>query len=228
LIWVDLGKNRLLEMYYMFVQMLQAEDDSRTYKERALLTSEERNQVKRNLRLLQTQYGGPDYSEIDTSDVALFRTYVDTILTLYQLERAGIPNTVFNYDQAKMLALYRGLAIEVGQAEEIKEELDAIDNDAEKKVMFNIWVLNRMCFPIEVEHTPRPMRIKSILASFKQWSDKDGSLKKRDLIVLKRDKDIDSSITNAHRIVVYLASKLNINLEKNKTCIEEIKASLDL
>jgi hypothetical protein len=226
--FADLGKNRLLELFYLYNQQIQEEDDQRERDQLNPLTVAEKQQILSHLEDTLRSYGFNDVSEQDAVDVQQLRVRMDTAITQYRLQKAGIGQDICTPDQARMLALYRGLSLEKKQASQIRQRLEGKTIE-EQKILFNQWVQDRMYLATDDVQQPRPMRIRAILASFKQWCDKDALLKLHDVRVLGRDRQVTESITDAYRVIMFLASELNLlnELEEPATAVAEMKATLD-
>lgn len=224
-----LGKNRCLELVYLFRQHIQEENDRRIYGKQPELTPEEEKQIRIELgqRLIGPGFD-PD-SEQNEGDVDALRVHMDAVLTVHRLKHAGIDEHVFTYEQVKMLALYRGLALEKKHAIQLKSVLDGKESLEEKKLLFDEWLRDRMHLP-ETGGELRPMRMRSILAYFPHWLDKKREYQDHDIAVLKNNKqDAISAITDAYRVVMYLASKLEIldNMELPQTAVDEVTAIVE-
>ena len=210
-----LGKNRVLELYYMLEQHVDEENHFRSQKDQPLITEGEKKSRIIELEDLLINCGLNEMAELDAVDVKALRTSMDAALTLYrirkQLALESITDVQISVEQAKMLALYRGLALEWRHIKDVARQLkDPIILNRQE--FFDGWVMERLYSDLDTkELEARPMRVRQILASFSHWYGKSKELKKHDLVVLARDAESKKSIKKAYRVIVYLAHKLGIS-----------------
>lgn len=228
--YASLGKNRCLELVYLFRQQIQEEKDRREYKGEPQMTDAEEIQLLRQLDQELVGNGFDFDAEQGPNDVDALRTHMDTVLSVYRLKEAGIDSQLISYDQVKLLALYRGLALEKKTARELKDILDTKESVEDKKLLLDDWICNRMHVPGEGIEL-RPMRMRSILAHFPHWLDKGREYRDHDIAMLKRNsKDSIDAVTDAYRVVMYLANALGIKdrLELPATAIDGVAARFEL
>lgn len=222
--FASLGKNRCLELVYLFRQHIQEENDRREHDEVPRLTPVEEQQRR---IALEQRLIGPGFnldSEQGEGDVDALRVHMDTVLTIHRMKQAGIDEQVFNSEQVKMLALYRGLALEKKHAHQLKAILDQKQSLSDKQLLFDEWLRNRMHLP-GTGGELRPIRMRSILAYFPNWIDKQWKYQAHDIEMLQKNSaDSIVAIKDAYKVVLYLANKLGIvdNLEQPTAAIEEV------
>jgi len=226
--YAELGQSRVLELYYLFVQMINEEEDIR-FRDKTFtgFTEIEKQKIRSELSALEQRYQFSMEAELNSFDVTGMRTNMDALITIWRLSKHRIDETICSYELAKMLALYRGYALEVKHVIKIENMLAGIADSAKKTSTFNDWVKNRMLLPDD-ERIKRPLRMRSILSYMSDWNSKKKDVKARDIEILMNDPTIQDSITDAYRIVVYLAHKTKTRLEEPATIIRQQRASLNL
>lgn len=162
-----LGKNGLLELYYLFRKAPDVKKDHN-----GNITSER----MKNL-LSATQLLSPD--AIDLADAKELRIRMDTLITLFRMLEKGIDSTVCSGEDARMIALFRSKAVETYQVEKVDSWLNQrskgrkdmaggtapADENMLRKQDFENWVLNRMVVPKESE---TPVENQRLMALAKQ------------------------------------------------------------
>jgi hypothetical protein len=129
-----LSKNNLLELYYAINKMSDVQRN-----EDGMIISPRFNAL---LDLIPER----SMELIDVGDSGAFRRILDELITIYRLENAGISTEVFTHDQARLISLYRGKAIETEDAKSIADKLDAI-SEAERPSFFDTWVMDKLFIP---------------------------------------------------------------------------------
>jgi hypothetical protein len=194
-----LGKNRCLELYYLIKQVIDDEPEN------------QRDSVKEVLTEIAEKYWPQDLanqSSLEPEDATDIRLTLDTILTIYRLKLNGVDETIFTFDQAKMIAAFRGLAIEATQAIGIAKYLAGFDTLDKKKAAFDGYVMDRMTFPHD--DTVRPMSLRQLLASFALWRQRRGNqITEESLgsqyLDLRHNADTQRAVKEAYQTIKALA-----------------------
>jgi len=109
------GKNKCLELYYMLKQMSEVEDKN----------------LKKMLDELLDQHPLPRNADNDYDDAMILRVHMDAVITVLRLKSYGIcKKRHFDFNQAKLIASYRGFAIEDDMVKHLRHWLDKVfDHD---------------------------------------------------------------------------------------------------
>lgn len=125
-----LGKNRVLELYYLVRELEEANDGS--------LKPES---LRRRLRELEASHPFPAYAALSHQDVDECRVHMDAIITQYRLERAFDVTDVVSFEDAKRIARVNKIAIERKSAGNLAKKLSPV---SDKRAAIKNWVENGM------------------------------------------------------------------------------------
>lgn len=144
-------------------------------------------------------------------DGALTKEHVDSVLSLYKLNEAGIDFVI--YEQAAIIASSLHQAIPINKAKHIGKWLSGQEN---QEKAFDDYLQNRLVFPDGSDTVPREKRLSlnSILA--KLVSDQiQASFDDQNWIDEQKTKISEESLRAAYQVITTLALKLDISLSSH-------------
>ena len=147
-------------------------------------------------------------------DGVLFKEHVDSIITYYRLQNAGIGFAEF--DQAALISAYLRKPINVKDAEDVKGWLDKVSNVDEKKKLFDFYVLNKGDFP-DNGHRParKQISLTKYIADLVTYSE-EANIDDHQWIEEHKSKISDSELRKVYQFISRLFQILEIDLNQNQ------------
>ena len=129
-----LGKNRVLELYYMVREM--EEPDKKTELSAQM--------VRAQLQKLESDHPFPSHAALDQDDIDECRIHMDAIVTMYRIGAAFDDCEICTFENARDFAAAKGRSMEKGEAKRLAKKLGGEDD---KPAALNGWFADGMKMP---------------------------------------------------------------------------------
>ena len=151
-------------------------------------------------------------------DEVLFKEHVDSIITYYRLQTAGIKFAEF--DQAALIAAYLRKPINVKDAENINEWLNQFGDVDEQKKSFDFYVLNKGDFPNNgSKPSRRQISLTKYIADLVTYSE-EANIDDHQWIEEYKSKIAGSELIKVYHFISRLVQNLEIDLNQKNVPVE--------
>lgn len=160
-----LGKNRCLELYYLFVELPE-------YAQ----VPDRKEFIQKQLRNIENRCPWPIGAEMDELTVKEFRVWLDAVITTMRIEKATGDTNLCSFETAHHIATVRHLAVEIDQANGLARKLDGIIDPDRRQEVLQDWVdgLQEKEESSGQVKEQTPDRIFDALSTINIWYEKHG------------------------------------------------------